>query len=468
MSGERILVVDDEPPIRDVVCFMLKAAGYQCEQAGSGTEGLALLKRDSDFQLVLSDLMMPQLDGTGLLEGIRRERLEMPVVMVTAVHDISVALAAIRNGAYDYLLKPFEREQLLAVVRRAVEAHRLKVENLLYQSSLESLVERRTKELRETITQLEASYDVTLEALGDALDLKDAETEGHSKRVTAYAIEIGRALGLSPESIRSLARGAFMHDIGKMAIPDAILLKPERLTAEETRLIREHSYLGFRMLRKIPYLMDAAEIVHAHQERWDGSGYPRGLKGEEIPLGARIFAIADTMDAITSDRPYRPARSMEVARQEIEAWSGRQFDPSIVKVFLAMPPAIWDELRTKIRDEETYTGYAEQIAGPSSGEAPAAPAQSGQWTKQQIERGLLELPGWMLNGRCLNRELRFDNFVDAMQFVNRLATVAEGEGHHPDIRVVYNSVSLELTTHDAGGLTDKDFSLARRINSLLK
>jgi putative nucleotidyltransferase with HDIG domain len=468
MSAERILVVDDEPPIRDVVCFMLKAAGYQCEQAGSGAEGLALLKRDSDFQLVLSDLMMPQLDGTGLLEGIRRERLEMPVVMVTAVHDISVALAAIRNGAYDYLLKPFEREQLLAVVRRAVESHRLKVENLLYQSSLESLVERRTKELRETISQLEASYDVTLEALGDALDLKDAETEGHSKRVTAYAIEIGRAIGLSPENIRSLARGAFMHDIGKMAIPDAILLKPDRLTAEETRLIREHSYLGFRMLRKIPYLMDAAEIVHAHQERWDGSGYPRGLKGEEIPLGARIFAIADTMDAITSDRPYRPARSMEVARQEIEAWSGRQFDPSIVKVFLAMPPAIWDELRTKIRDEETYAGYAEQIAGSNSGAAPAAPAQSGQWTKQQIEQGLLELPGWMLNGRCLNRELRFDNFVDAMQFVNRLAAMAEEEGHHPDIRVVYNSVSLELTTHDAGGLTDKDFILARRINSILK
>ena len=467
MSVERILVVDDEPPIRDVVCAMLQAAGYRTAQASSGADGLAVLKRDPDFQLVLSDLMMPQLDGTGLLESIRRERLEMPVVMVTAVHDISVALAAIRNGAYDYLLKPFEREQLLAVVRRALEAHRLRVENVLYQSNLESLVDRRTKQLRETITQLEASYDVTLEALGDALDLKDAETEGHSKRVTAYSIEIGRALGLNAESIRALARGAFLHDIGKMAIPEAILLKPDRLTEEETRLMREHSYLGYRMLRKIPYLVDASEIVYSHQERWDGSGYPRGLKGVEIPLGARIFAIADTMDAITSDRPYRPARSMEAAREEIRLWSGRQFDPEIADVFLSIAPATWEELRAQIGDEKTYVSYIEHMARPSNYDAHPQ-KDDAKWKKEQIDEALRELPGWRLDGRRIEREINFSNFLQGLHFVNRMAAVAEEEGHHPDIRLVYNRVTLELTTHDAGGLTEKDFRMARRINELLQ
>ncbi len=171
-------------------------------------------------------------------------------MMVTAVHDISVALAAIRNGAYDYLLKPFERDQLLAVVRRALEANRLRVENRTYQSSLEALVDQRTAELRETIAELERSYDVTLEALGDALDLKDAETEGHSKRVTAFTIQIARAMGLDPQTIHILARGAFLHDIGKMAIPDAILRKPQHLNEEEVAIMQEHSYLGYRMLKK--------------------------------------------------------------------------------------------------------------------------------------------------------------------------------------------------------------------------
>jgi len=340
---------------------MLKNASYHCEQAGSGVEALALLRKDSDFQLILSDLMMPELDGVGLLEHVKVEYKELPVVMVTAVHDISVALAAIRNGAYDYLLKPFEREQLLAVVRRALEAHRLRVENMLYQSNLESLVDLRTKELRATIVELERSYDVTLEALGDALDLKDAETEGHSRRVTAFTIEIARAMGLEPAAMRVLARGAFLHDIGKMAIPDAILRKPHQLTEEEKTVMKEHSYLGYKMLKKIPFLEDAAEIVYAHQEHFDGSGYPRGLKGEEIPLGARIFAIADTLDAITSDRPYRPARDVQAARDEIVAWSGRQFDPLVVGVFLSIAPSVWDELHRQIDSEDEHFSYSEHL-----------------------------------------------------------------------------------------------------------
>src|SRR5947199_2603359 len=345
---DRILVVDDEEPIREIVASMLGTAGYACKQAGSGMEALAVLTSGEDFELMLSDLMMADLDGIGLLERTKEKYPDMPVVMVTAVHDISVALAAIRNGAYDYLLKPFEREQLLATVRRALENRRLKMENRAYQTNLESLVAKRTDDLRRAMANLERSYDITLEALGDALDLKDAETEGHSKRVTAFTIAIARAMGLPDDQIRVIARGAFLHDIGKMAIPDAILLKPGALNPEEIATMREHCYHGYQMLKKIPFLQEACDIVYTHQERFDGTGYPRGLKGNEIPLGARIFAVADTLDAITSDRPYRPAQSWQAAREEIYRWSGRQFDPEIVKVFSGMPDNIWQDLRKEI------------------------------------------------------------------------------------------------------------------------
>ena len=265
MPADRILVVDDEEPIREIVSSMLSNAGYKTQQARSGLQALAVLESGEEFELMLSDLMMAELDGIGLLEKTKERYPDMPVVMVTAVHDISVALAAIRNGAYDYLLKPFEREQLLAMVRRALENRRLKLENRAYQTNLESLVGARTDQLRQAMADLERSYDITLEALGDALDLKDAETEGHSKRVTAFTIAIARALGLETERIRVIARGAFLHDIGKMAIPDAILRKPGPLTPEEVAIMREHCVRGYHMLRKIPFLYEAAEIVYAHQ-----------------------------------------------------------------------------------------------------------------------------------------------------------------------------------------------------------
>src|SRR3954451_22292937 len=192
MATERILVVDDEETIREIVCSMLTSAKYECRQAGSGMEALALLDSGEEFELMLSDLMMANLDGIGLLERTKERFPDMPVVMVTAVHDISVALAALRNGAYDYLLKPFEREQLLNTVSRALENRRLKVENRTYQTNLESLVKARTEQLQATVRELERSYDITLEVLGEALDYKDRETEGHSKRVTAYTIAIAQ------------------------------------------------------------------------------------------------------------------------------------------------------------------------------------------------------------------------------------------------------------------------------------
>jgi putative nucleotidyltransferase with HDIG domain len=363
MQSDRILVVDDEEAIREIVASMLISANYECRQASSGLEALALLNSGEQFELMLSDLMMAELDGIGLLERTKETYPDMPVVMVTAVHDISVALAAIRNGAYDYLLKPFEREQLLATVRRALENRRLKMENRAYQTNLESLVAKRTDDLRRAMANLERSYDITLEALGDALDLKDAETEGHSKRVTAFTIAIARAMGLPAEEIRVIARGAFLHDIGKMAIPDFIIRKPGKLDPEEIAIMREHCYHGYQMLKKIPFLQEVSEIVYSHQEKYDGTGYPRGLKGEEIPLGARIFSIADTLDAITSNRPYRAAQSLSAAREEIERWCGRQFDPDVVKVFIKMPDNIWEDLRREI-DSQVYR-FSYSAAGKS-------------------------------------------------------------------------------------------------------
>src|SRR5215813_2737039 len=358
MPADRILIVDDEEPIRDFVSAMLSSSNYVCSQVASGKEALALLDSGEEYELMLSDLMMPVMDGIALLEASKERYPDMPVVMVTAVTDVSIALNAIRNGAYDYLLKPFEREQLLATVRRALENRRLKLENRAYQTNLEALVTARTEQLRRAVKELEESYDITLEALGDALDLKDRETEGHSKRVTAFTIAIAKTMGLPSDQIRVIARGAFLHDIGKMAIPDAILKKEGKLTTEEMEIMKEHCYRGYQIVKMIPFLTEAAEIVYSHQEKFDGTGYPRGLKGDEIPLGARIFSIADTLDAMTSDRQYRKAQPYSAAREEIHRWSGRQFDPELVKIFLNMPENIWSALREDIAAQSHRIAYS--------------------------------------------------------------------------------------------------------------
>ena len=232
---------------------------------------------------------------------------------------------------------PLNAEQ----ARQAAEAQ-------AYQINLEALVAARTEQLRDSIHQLERCYDITLEALGDALRLKDAGIAIHSRRVCEFTIALGRALGVPRSEIDVIARGAFLHDIGMLAVPESILQKPGPLTPEETARMQEHCNAGYRMLEKIPFLQHAAEIVHAHHERYDGTGYPRGLKGDRIPLGARICAVAEAFDAITSDRPYRTARSLEAAQAEIEAGSGKQFDPKVVRVFLEMNGTIWQELRHEV------------------------------------------------------------------------------------------------------------------------
>jgi putative nucleotidyltransferase with HDIG domain len=355
LANDHILIADDEEAIREVVSTLLEAQGYQCSSVGNGRQALEVLG-EHPIDLVLSDMVMPEMDGLQLLSWLHTHERDIPVIMVTAMHDVSTALEAMRRGAYDYILKPFERDQLLMGVRRALEHRRLIVENRSYQKNLERLVQQRTAELKNALSQLEESYDETLEALGGALDLKDSETEGHCKRVMVFTLAIARAMGIEPSLLPQLARAAFLHDIGKMAIPDRILRKPGPLNDEERTIMRTHCEIGYNMLVRIPFLREAAEIVLAHQEYFDGTGYPRGLSGSEIPLGARIFAIADAVDAMISDRPYRSALSIQHARGEVKRCSGTQFDPEIVEVFLSVPENTWLDLR------ETSLGSIRQVA----------------------------------------------------------------------------------------------------------
>ncbi|HEX7728043.1 MAG TPA: HD domain-containing phosphohydrolase [Terracidiphilus sp.] len=346
----RVLIVDDEAHVRSMIGATLEHQGYEVHLATGGVEAADRLERNA-YDLVLTDIVMQEGSGITLLERIHAQYPNLPVVMVTAIHDISVAIDSMRRGAYDYLLKPFERDHLVATVQRALEHRHALQESKSYQQNLEQVVRARTEMLRQAMEDLEHSYDVTLEALGDALDLKDSETEGHSKRVTAYTIALARAMGISPAEIKVIARGAFLHDIGKMAIPDEILQKPGKLTPEEQQVMREHCSRGYQMLRKIPFLSEAAEIVFSHQEHYDGTGYPNGLRGNVIPIGARIFAVADALDAITSDRPYRKAQSYDMAREEINRCAGTQFDPEVVEVFLKIPNELWQELRAEINSQ---------------------------------------------------------------------------------------------------------------------
>lgn len=358
MEMGRILIVDDETSVRMLLRAMLERQGHTCVDVADPREAMNQMHLHGPFDVVITDLMMAEMSGLQVLERSVARYPDVPVVMITGSHDMAIAMNALRRGAFDYLVKPIGREQLQVVMQRAIAHRRITQQNPGYWEKLEQLVTARTELLQKTMADLERSYDITLEALGDALDLKDSETEGHSKRVTAYTIALARAMGYGHDEIRMIARGAFLHDIGKMAIPDAILLKPGALTEEERTIMREHCARGYQMVRKIPYLRDAAEIVYAHQERYDGKGYPRGLRGDQIPFGARIFAIADTLDAITSDRPYRRASSFADARGEILKCSGSQFDPKLVELYASLPDDLWQDLRDEIsahmRRYQTY------------------------------------------------------------------------------------------------------------------
>lgn len=336
----RVLVVDDEPAACTLLTVFLAQAAFDCTTALSGEEALSVLKREP-VAAVISDLNMPGISGLELLAEVHRRYPHLAFLVTTGVDDVRVGVQAMQGGADDYLVKPFEEGAVITSLHRALEKKRLEREVENYREHLEEMVAERTQQLQAAVRQIERNYEDTLEALGAAIDLRDSDTAGHSQRVCRYALEIAKAMGLPEVQLKNLSMGAHLHDIGKLAIPDAILLTPGPLSAEEWVIMKEHVRVGYDLVSRISFLAGAAEIILTHHERCDGSGYPRGLQTEQIPLGARIFAVADTLDAVTSDRPYQAARSFEAGLELIRRESGRLFDPQVVSVFLAIPPETW-------------------------------------------------------------------------------------------------------------------------------
>ncbi|HEY0101698.1 MAG TPA: HD domain-containing phosphohydrolase, partial [Pyrinomonadaceae bacterium] len=267
------------------------------------------------------------------------------VIMVSGMQTVESAIEALRAGAFDYVMKPFDLRHVEAAVSRALEHKRLGEAKRRYENYLEELVAERTAELDRTLATLENSYRMTLKALAAALETRDRETHGHSERVVSFSLRLGRELNLTGDELRALEFGALLHDIGKIGVPDAILHKPAQLCEAEWVRMRRHPMHGQQILQGIEFLEGAARVVGQHHEKWDGTGYPLGLRGTQIDLNARIFAVADAFDAITSDRVYRAGRPYDVAVAELEAYAGRQFDPAVVAAFRSIPREEWEELR---------------------------------------------------------------------------------------------------------------------------
>lgn len=339
----RILIVDDEIEITEILADLL-SEDYECLKAGSAEDALARLREDGQFQLVISDITMPGMSGLEMIPHVKTLSPETVVVMISGMQTVESAIGALRLGAFDYLMKPFDLRQVEAVVKRALEHHDLVVAKQRYENHLEELVEQRTAELDRALNSLEGAYRSTLKALTAALETRDSETHGHSERVVSYSLRLGREYGLNSDEMKSLEFGSLLHDIGKIGVPDSILRKPAKLTEEEWVRMKEHPQHGQQILRGIEFLQGASRVVAQHHEKWDGTGYPLGLRQEEIDICARIFAVADAFDAITSDRVYRRGKSYEAAAQELDDWAGRQFDPKVVEAFHRVPKEDWEEL----------------------------------------------------------------------------------------------------------------------------
>jgi response regulator RpfG family c-di-GMP phosphodiesterase len=347
-TAVRVLVVDDDAAACRLLATILAPPAFDCRTALSGAAALAILRQER-FDAVVSDLNMPNMGGMELLAQVRQSHAYVAFLVTTGVDDVAVGVSAMRYGADDYLVKPLHEGAVRASLGNAIYKRRLEREVVTYRRHLEELVAERTGQLQNALLAIEHTYENTLQALGAAIDLRDDATAGHSQRVCLYALEIARRMGWQDEQLKNLARGAYLHDIGKLGIPDGILLKPGALTPEEWKRMRQHPQIGFDLLKGIPFLAPAAEIVLAHHERCDGSGYPRGLRGDEIPPSARIFAVSDTLDAVTSDRPYRRASSFQDARETICGLAGNRLDQEAVDIFLKIPANTWRTIATDQR-----------------------------------------------------------------------------------------------------------------------
>jgi putative two-component system response regulator len=319
------LIVDDEWTSRETLQSILEGDEYNLEMAENGVDGLEKARKYSP-DVILLDVMMPGMTGYEVCKAIRADVAvaEIPIIMVTALDDHSSMLRGLEVGADDFITKPFDRFELRARLMGITRLNRYR-----------KLVEERAG-LEAAHQQLKKAYDETITGWSRAMDLRDKETEGHTQRVAEMTVQLAIKMGVSEDNLEHVRRGALLHDIGKLGVPDGILLKPGDLTEEEWISMRRHPAYAREMLDKIEYLHPALDIPVYHHEKWDGSGYPSGLKGEQIPLAARLFAIVDVWDALLSDRPYRPAWSKKKTIAHIKAESGKHFDPRIVEIFIEL------------------------------------------------------------------------------------------------------------------------------------
>lgn len=330
-----ILIVDDEKIIRLVLREKLRSQGHVCLEAGEGMEAMKAL-RENPIDLVILDIKMPGKSGIELLPEIKSAYPDIAVIMVTAVGDIDTAILAMKLGAYDFLTKPFNLEEVVLSVNRAMEKRRLELENRDYQQHLEQMVQKQAEKIR-------SSFLNAITALAYAMEAKDKYTSGHSYRVAEMSLAIAKELGMDRSRIEKVRFAGVIHDIGKIGVKESILNKPAPLSATEFDIVKSHPQTGAHILAPVVEDEEILKVVKHHHERYDGRGYPDGLPGEDIPLGARIVAVADAYDAMTSDRPYRAPLPIERTLEEIRQAAGSQFDPRVVEAFLRVREALSSE-----------------------------------------------------------------------------------------------------------------------------
>jgi len=327
-SRAKVLVVDDEPAITVALAKRLRRDGYECVTAGSGEEALKRLATE-ELDLVITDVRMPGMSGIELLKEIKRRDADIQVIMMTAYSDIDFAIEALRHKADDYLLKPFNLTELSHCVERALEHRRLVRESRELQKAAAGEVGP------EGLATMERHYRQGIAALAGAIESRDQYTAGHLENVARYALTTGVELGLAAEKRRKLWLGAVLHDVGMVAVPEGVINKKGPLTPEEWGLVREHPLVGDRIVQGVPYLAPARPCILQHHERWNGSGYPAGLKGDEISLEGCVLAVADAFAAMLSERPYRKGLSEGDALDEVKRSAGQQFERRVVRAFLA-------------------------------------------------------------------------------------------------------------------------------------
>ncbi len=359
----RILVVEDQAQIQALVAAMVKIRSLECEAASSLAEARKRMEQEH-YDLLFIDVNLP--DGSGL-SLVEEHGPESPLVVVmTGRSDIHTAVEAIRRGAVDFITKPFTVGEFLQRVDKAIDEWKSRAHLRGHARALETLVRMKTEELSHSSRHVDEVHDKTVLALVAALNLKDNDTAEHCARVSQNSVKLGSMLDLSEFELKNLKWGAYLHDMGKIGVPENILLKPGPLTQEERHVIQKHPVMGYTMVRNIEFLVHATDVVLSHHERFDGSGYPHGLRGTSIPLHARIFSIMDTLDAMTSERSYKRALPFSAAAEEVESLAGSQFDPEISRVFLSAPRSTW-LIQTKDAARESGTAGRYQRGRASSG-----------------------------------------------------------------------------------------------------